>query len=41
MKNLEQQVSIFCAETVKTYAAASLKHVFMFQQNVWLLLGVF
>ena len=33
-------MSIFCAETMKTSAAAS-EYVFYVSANVWLLLGVF
>ena len=34
------KVCIFCAEAVKTCAAAS-EHIFHVSANVWLLLGVF
>ena len=40
MKNLQHRVCIFCAETVKTCAAAS-EYISRFLWNVWLLLGVF
>ena len=40
MKHFQQKVCIFCAETVKTGAAAS-EHIFYVSANVWLLLGVF
>ena len=40
MKNLQHRVCIFCAETVKTCAAAS-EYISSFLRNVWLLLGVF
>ena len=40
MKNLQHKVCIFCAETVKTCAAAS-EYIFYVSANVWLLLAVF
>ena len=40
MKNLQHKVCIFCAETVKTCAAAS-DYISCFLRNVWLLLKTF